>query len=221
MKTIPHKEQRRRFYYNQFTIVYFIICLFITGCASEKNTAFQEEKAKARYLNDLIQNLNSDIFHKRAKALEAIGHHIEGHNEIEHIIPSLRYKDNSNIRRLAIEALAKIGAPKGIEYIVPVLKDSDFMVRKTAIKALIKLGHPKIIIFLSEALEDKSIVVERYAAEQLIYLEHKNPGTIDKNLYDVAISTEKNTRYKKPNFFKPAFGIGNCSNSINSYQQKG
>jgi HEAT repeat protein len=71
------------------------------------------------------------------------------------------------VRRIAVEALVKLGDPRAVEPLAAALGDSDSALRWTAAGALGELGDPRAVKPLAAALGDSYWEVRRIAVEAL------------------------------------------------------
>lgn len=85
---------------------------------------------------------------------------------MDELIAALQNED-SNVRRVAAEALGRLGYPRAVEPLIIALRDEDPHVRRAAAKALGNIGDARAVKFLVMALHDDNRYVRRAAVVAL------------------------------------------------------
>src|SRR5674476_493575 len=91
---------------------------------------------------------------------------LKARGSVKGLLKALEYRDHSDVRKAAAEALGQIGDPGAVEVLAARLKDSNGSVRKVAVEALVKTGVSAVDA-LATALEDRGLDARIAAAEAL------------------------------------------------------
>jgi hypothetical protein len=138
--------------------------LGITSSSNQSRSLYapKEEDSPVNIQNQ--ENLIPVLYkNKNPLSLSASGDVLKS---VDSLITALRDKD-SNLRKIAAQALGNIGNENAVEPLIAVLQDEDSDVRKIAAQVLGNIGNEKVVDSLIAVLQDKDSDVRKIAAQAL------------------------------------------------------
>ncbi len=122
-----------------------------------------------KFKEELYSLIEDDEIEVRKKAIESLGI-VGSKDDIQKIA---EYVENERLKKVAVEAISRIGSEKAIDILTDVYSEEDQNIRELAVKGAGKINDERSLSLLIEALEDESWRIREEAANFLGKLENK------------------------------------------------